>query len=304
MNKIFTLFAIFLLWCNSASAYPGAGTTLLEPVRMSVTSPTPNTSPGAQLTVNLLKSDGSDFSPASVVDLGASVTTDAGGVLSFLLDGSGWGYPDDQPYSPNYLVRVTYGGVVLSIERLEDVYSKQGLYGAYIDPNAINTNVTYNFKEVDVQNPPGLAKIGLKLPEPFSIIQNPVIFVDDASGSQTFGVGLNGDFESAGSGIIGNELTVNNNTTLKGKLNLSYGTAANLTALAASTATVIYYTGSDNINSSDIRVGTNGEVLYIAYGGPLGSIVVLGTVLPLGNMLELIWVGDVNGVGGTWFVMP
>jgi hypothetical protein len=150
MKKLFTLFIIFVFCSVLASAEPDVATIPLTAVRMSVTSPIPNTSLGAQLTVNLLKSDGSDFSPASVVDLGASVTTNEVGVLSFVLEGSGWGYPEDQPYNPNYLVRVTYGGVVLCIERLEIVYSKQGLYGAYISPNLISPTQDFKFHKIGI----------------------------------------------------------------------------------------------------------------------------------------------------------
>ncbi|MEI6091689.1 MAG: hypothetical protein WCR42_14630 [bacterium] len=142
MYKVLSLFALLLILTFSPSAESGA--VVLEPVRITVTSSTPNTDLGATLTIDLLNPNGTAFDddPVSIVRNGEK--TNLGGVLSFVLDEPAWCAP---LYNPNYLVRVTYGGVVLSIERLEVVYAKQGLFGAYVesedmDPEATVTTTT------------------------------------------------------------------------------------------------------------------------------------------------------------------
>jgi hypothetical protein len=125
MKRLITLLSLLLVLAISAQA-------ALNSVRITVAT-TPNLT-GAQLTVDVLQANGSPFGTPITINKGAAVVTDAGGVLSFLLTEAAW---TGITYDKDYLVRVTYGGVVLSIERMEVVYAKQGLYGALVEPSEI-----------------------------------------------------------------------------------------------------------------------------------------------------------------------
>lgn len=132
MKKLFTLLAMLLVTVISVSA-------AFEPVRITVVNPTVAT---GSLTIDVLSSSGGSLSPAVSISKGTK-TTDNGGVLSFLLDATtevvagGFWTTNTHSYNKDYLVRVTFNGVVLSIERMEVVYAKQGLFGALVEPNEI-----------------------------------------------------------------------------------------------------------------------------------------------------------------------
>lgn len=130
MKKVFTILSLLLVMAITASA-------ALTPVRITVTT-TPNTG-GAQLTIDVLTSAGSALATPISINKGATVKTDDGGVLSFILNEAAW---TGATYNANNLVRITYGGVVLSIERMEVVYNKQGLFGALVDPSEISSGTT------------------------------------------------------------------------------------------------------------------------------------------------------------------
>jgi hypothetical protein len=115
----------------------------LPPVRISTTT-VPNLI-GANLTIDVLNSSGD--SQGISINKGP-VATDGGGVLSFVLNETTWKNID---YNSNYLVRVTYGNVVLSIERLEVVFAKQSLFGAFIDASESNRGGSAIIRDINDQ---------------------------------------------------------------------------------------------------------------------------------------------------------
>lgn len=130
MKKLTILLTLLLVAAISASA-------ALPPLRIAVTNPTYNA--GATLVVDVLTPAGAALtSPVSITQ--NSVPTTAGGVLTFVLDGTTgselWGTTTNT-YVKNNLIRITYNDVVLSIERMEVMYAKQGLLGTYVDPEEI-----------------------------------------------------------------------------------------------------------------------------------------------------------------------
>lgn len=134
MKKVFTILTLLLITAITASA-------AIVPVKFTVAT-TPNTSPGAQLTIDLLNSNGTALGSPVSINKGATVATDEDGVLTFILNEAAW---TGATYNKDYLVRVTYGGVVLSIERLEVVCQKQGLFGEIIDPSEIDAEGTTGY---------------------------------------------------------------------------------------------------------------------------------------------------------------
>jgi hypothetical protein len=96
---------------------------------------------------------------------------------------------------------------------------------------------------------------------------------------------LNDDFAAY---FYGNTRTTGN-TTLGGKLNLSYYSGTD----ASTVATVINYTGADGtITSAELHAGTNGEVMYFV-NATSGAIDVCGRNIPVGHMITLIHAGSV-----------
>ncbi|MEI6091836.1 MAG: DUF1566 domain-containing protein, partial [bacterium] len=95
------------------------------------------------LVVDVLNSSGT--LTANIIN--TSVTPDASRVISLVLNNTVW---TDYTYSPSDLLRITYNSVVLSIERMEVVVSKQGLFGALVDPGEINLTGDYTFGSVTV----------------------------------------------------------------------------------------------------------------------------------------------------------
>ena len=141
MKKLFTLLSLLLVMAISAS---GA----LPSVRIGVTTNSVSTS--GTLYIDVLNSSGGNYTPARRATL--TPTTDVGGLISVVLDettlvstGVHW---TDLTYEKSDLVRVTFNGVVLSIERMEVVLTKQGLYGALVNPDEMDPVGEFHFAKV------------------------------------------------------------------------------------------------------------------------------------------------------------
>jgi hypothetical protein len=124
MKRLLTLLSLLLVVAISASA-------ALNPLRIAVTTVTPSPSTAKQLTVDILDPTGTIVLKS--IDKG-KLTTDEGGVLSFILDATDL---IGLTYDANNLVRVTYNNAGLSLNRMEDIYAKQSLFGVQIDPGEI-----------------------------------------------------------------------------------------------------------------------------------------------------------------------
>ncbi len=135
MKRIIVIIFLFLILGINANAQQ-------EPLRIAVSTNLPNTF-GA-VTVDVLNSSGGALSP--VVSYTSSLQTDTYGILSFVIKSNEWSNP--LTYNKDYLVRVTFQGVVLSIERMEVVFAKQGLFGARIDANEIDPEGDYTFRSI------------------------------------------------------------------------------------------------------------------------------------------------------------
>lgn len=128
-----------------ASADP----TYLPPIRISAVNATETTGP---LTIAVLNPAGT--STHATFNMGGAVETKPGGVISVVMDGTTMtsGTPSEAwtalTYSPDDLVQVTYKGVVLSIERMEVVLAKQGLFGALVEPTEMDQSGNYTFGSV------------------------------------------------------------------------------------------------------------------------------------------------------------
>ena len=140
MKRFFTLLAILIIWALNASAD-------LTPARITVTTSTPSPSTARQLTLDVLNSSGESLGLSFSKGI---VKTDEGGVLSFVMNSSDLAIASPNTpwtnltYHPNDLIRITYNNVVLSIERMETVYAKQGLFGANIDAGEIEPSANGN----------------------------------------------------------------------------------------------------------------------------------------------------------------
>lgn len=139
MKKFLILFVGLMLISISLKAF--------DPIRISIIS-TPSTT--ANLVVDVLNSDGT--TKLAIIP-STSMTTNASGVLSVILDNNAWtsSYGNTTyPYLANDLLRITFGGVVLSIERMEVVISKQSLYGAKITPEEIDQTDDFTFQKIGI----------------------------------------------------------------------------------------------------------------------------------------------------------
>jgi hypothetical protein len=121
----------------------------LDPLRVSVTT-TPNLT--ANLTIDLLKDDGTLLSN---VYSESSKPSGTSGIISVILQGGSWA---TSGYSKDYLVRITYGTTVLSIERLEVAIEKQSLYGATISSDDIDQTANYSLNSLTVNGTTTLKK--------------------------------------------------------------------------------------------------------------------------------------------------
>lgn len=122
MKRYITLFVLLLIWAVTASA-------VIAPIRISVATNTPSTT--GEVTIDVLSSSGGTLG----ISITKTVTSDESGILSFVLDVADL---TGVTYVKDNLVRVTFGGVVLCIERMEVIYAKQGLFGAMIEPDEIS----------------------------------------------------------------------------------------------------------------------------------------------------------------------
>ncbi|MEI6090173.1 MAG: hypothetical protein WCR42_06965 [bacterium] len=142
MKKLTIILIIMLVTAISASA-------ALPPIRISITT-TPSTT--GTLFIDILDPSGGLYAAPPGLQIAlSSQTTDVGGLLSVVLDGTtpvtNGTFWTAIAYQKSDLVRVIFdpgavgsvGGapVVLSIERMEVVLAKQGLYGALVDPGEI-----------------------------------------------------------------------------------------------------------------------------------------------------------------------
>jgi len=133
MKKVLLICLLLLLGASKSYC--------LDPIRVSVTT-TPNIT--ADLTIDLLESNGTLKSHVYTETNKSSGTT---GAITVIVDGLSWRNSD---YSKDYLVRVTYGTTVLSIERLEAMIAKQALYGATISTDDIDPAADFSFKSLSV----------------------------------------------------------------------------------------------------------------------------------------------------------
>jgi hypothetical protein len=137
MKRIFTLLTILIIFVVTASA-------TLPPIRLAVTTSPAVTAPGTDegiLIIDVLSSDGG--TDIATITIGHEVPTDAGGVISVVLNET-TGSWTTLTYNKDDLVRVTYNGVVLSIDRMEVVLAKQGLFGVNIDAAEIEPSSNGN----------------------------------------------------------------------------------------------------------------------------------------------------------------
>ncbi|MEI6091130.1 MAG: hypothetical protein WCR42_11805 [bacterium] len=138
MKRFLTLCAIIIMAITVASADPDP--VVNQPLRISIIVPlTPPPAPG-NLVIDVLTSSGTQVTYGSGTPLSFTLDPEdyeieESGTLSYVLEGGVWA--DHADYVPHNLIRITYKGIVYSIERMEVMYAKQGLYGAYIDNEMI-----------------------------------------------------------------------------------------------------------------------------------------------------------------------
>lgn len=291
MKRLLVLFALLFILTVSPSAESGAVT--LEPVRITVTTSTPNTTPGATLTIDLLNSSGSDLSPAVHISR-TEIKTNLGGVLSFVLDEPDWSAPE---YDADYLVRVTYGGVVLSIERLEVVYAKQGLYGALITQDKIDpTSIASVFVPENFLNRETFTSNGT-FTVPSGVYKITIEAVGGSGGGGGSGADMNsvtssttGATGGGGAGGAGEYAGMFFDVTAGDVISVTIGTAGTL-GTAGSMAT-LPGNGEAGGNGGQTIVKKNSTTVITAYGGSGGG----GSV---GNSTSSGSAGGALGAGGT-----
>jgi len=151
MRLFFTLLSLIIVFTINSYA-------TLEPIRISLATAPDLT--GKQLKIVVTDMTGT-ITRATIIKSGI-VPTDDNGLLSFVVDESEW---TSLVYNANDLVKVVYGTapeVILSIERLEVIIAKQGLFGATIEESEINSSTTFKFNSITVN--PGNLGIGTTTP--------------------------------------------------------------------------------------------------------------------------------------------
>jgi hypothetical protein len=144
MKKIIPILALFLFGVVNLMA-------TMTPIRVSVVT-TPFTN--RDVYIDILSESGGTPSPSISRITKTGLSTDAAGVLSFVINEGTW---TGLNYSTirNLILKISYNpvsgpNIIVGLQRVEDVINQQGLFGSLIDPNEVDPTGDYNFHSLRV----------------------------------------------------------------------------------------------------------------------------------------------------------